>query len=252
MIYLIGLGLFDERDISVKGLEQAKAADEVYAEFYTSRLHAPVSRVEKLIGKKIKVLGRKDVEEGEALLRAAKKKRIALLVAGDPLSATTHIELLLRAKEAKIPVQVTHASSILTAVGITGLQLYKFGRVTTLPYPYKGRIAESPYDVIAQNLAVGLHTLILLDIKAEEGRYMTANEAIGILQQIEKKHNEGILTPGTKIVVLARAGSKKPLVRYGSVADLAKEDFGRPLHVLIVPSRLHFMEDEALAALANH
>ena len=249
MIYLIGLGLFDEKDISLKGLEACKDADEVYAEFYTSRLHAPVSKIEKLIGKKIKVLKRSQVEEDQEFLKAAKKKKVAFLVAGDPLSATTHTELVLRAKKEKIRIQVIHSSSILTAIGVTGLQLYKFGRVTTLPYPYKGHIADSPYDVIAQNLTIGLHTLVLLDIKAEENKYMTANDAIKILQKIEEKHNEGIFTPDTKIVVLARAGSSKPLIRYGTIAKLVTEDFGKPLHVLIVPSKLHFMEEEFLA---NH
>jgi diphthamide biosynthesis methyltransferase len=38
MFYFIGLGLYDERDISVKGIEALKKVDAVYAEFYTARL----------------------------------------------------------------------------------------------------------------------------------------------------------------------------------------------------------------------
>ncbi len=38
MLTFIGLGLFDEYDISLKGLEAIREADLVYAEFYTSCL----------------------------------------------------------------------------------------------------------------------------------------------------------------------------------------------------------------------
>jgi diphthine synthase len=38
MLTFIGLGLFDEYDISLKGLEAIRKADLVYAEFYTSCL----------------------------------------------------------------------------------------------------------------------------------------------------------------------------------------------------------------------
>lgn len=38
MLYLVGLGLYDEKDISVNGLDAIKSADVVYAEFYTARL----------------------------------------------------------------------------------------------------------------------------------------------------------------------------------------------------------------------
>ena len=38
MFYLVGLGLFDAKDISLKGLECLKSVDKIYAEFFTSRL----------------------------------------------------------------------------------------------------------------------------------------------------------------------------------------------------------------------
>jgi len=38
MLYLVGLGLSDETDITVKGLEVAKKASRVYLEAYTSIL----------------------------------------------------------------------------------------------------------------------------------------------------------------------------------------------------------------------
>lgn len=38
MLYMIGLGLGDERDITVRGLEAVKSAARVYLEHYTSIL----------------------------------------------------------------------------------------------------------------------------------------------------------------------------------------------------------------------
>jgi diphthine synthase len=38
MLYLIGLGLGDEKDITIKGLEAVKNADLVFLESYTSVL----------------------------------------------------------------------------------------------------------------------------------------------------------------------------------------------------------------------
>lgn len=38
MLYLVGLGLADEKDITVKGLEIVKKADRVYLEAYTAVL----------------------------------------------------------------------------------------------------------------------------------------------------------------------------------------------------------------------
>ncbi len=39
MLYLVGLGLADETDITVKGLEVVKRSARVYLEAYTSILH---------------------------------------------------------------------------------------------------------------------------------------------------------------------------------------------------------------------
>lgn len=38
MLYLVGLGLADERDITIRGLEVVKQAERVYLEAYTSIL----------------------------------------------------------------------------------------------------------------------------------------------------------------------------------------------------------------------
>ena len=123
----VGLGLFDERDISLKGIEEIKKCDKVFAEFYTAKLTgASVKEIEKTIGKKIEILSREQTENGEKILESAKNQNTIFLTCGDPMTATTHIDLRLRAIKMGIKTQVIHGSSIVTAVpGLLGLQNYK-------------------------------------------------------------------------------------------------------------------------------
>lgn len=225
----------------------------VFAEFYTAvPAGASVEKLESVFGRKVTVLGREEVESGERILEAAERSDACLLVVGDPFSATTHSELRIRAKKRGIPVQIVHGASALTAVpGLLGLQHYKFGRITTLPFPDKGYFPESPYDMIAENLSRGLHTLVLLDIQADKGRLMTANEGLAVLAELERRKKGGILGPEALVCVVARAGSENPVVRAGRRADLQTEDFGAPHHSIVVPGKLHFMEAEALVELAG-
>ena len=249
MISIIGLGLWDERSMSVEALEEAMGCDKLYAEFYTSKLFgSSVEKLEEVFGKKIEVLPREKVESNPELIAEAKGKRIGFLVAGDALTATTHVDLLLDAKKAGVEVKVVHGSSIYTAAaGLAGLQIYKFGRATSITLPQEGFMPESPYNVIKENLQNGLHTLVFLDIQPP--KYLTANEAIEALLGIEEKRKEKSFTEETKIVVVARAGSEKPVVKYGAVKELIDFDFGEPLHVMIVPGKLHFKEEEFLQGL---
>jgi len=247
MLYLVGLGLYDERDLSLRALEILKGCDEIYAELYTGIFRGDIKNLEKLTGKEIRILARRELEEDsdDNVLKNSKNMKVALLVPGDPLVATTHTSLLLRAKKLGITIKVIHSSSIYSAIGETGLQPYKFGKTTTLAFPEKGYFPLSPYKAIKENMGRGLHTLILLDVKAEERRFMTINEAIHLLLEMESRKGDGIVTPDTIFVGAARLGGDST-IRTGPAEDLMKEDFGDPPHILIVPGRLHFMEEEAL------
>ena len=151
-----------------------------------------------------------------------------------------------------IKTKVIHGSSIVTAVpGLLGLQNYKFGRTTTLAYPEKDYFPTSPYEVIRENKKMGMHTLVLLDIQADKDRYMTANEGIKLLLEMEEKHKEKIINEDSIICVVARAGSSDPITVAGTVKELVNRDFGPPLHSLVIPGKLHFMEIEALELLAQ-
>jgi diphthine synthase len=249
VLYFISLGLHDEKDISLKALETAKKCDLLFAEFYTQKMNTSKKKLEKLIGKKITVLSRKDVEENsEIILKPAKTKKVGFLGGGDIFCATTHIALRYEAMQKGIKTKVIHGSSIFSAMGETGLHLYKFGPTITIPFldKLKGRLPITVYERLKENKERGLHTLLLLDIDVENRRLMDAKEGIWTLLDIEKQMGEGVFTEFTNLVVFARGGSENPLIRYGAVAELIEKDLGKPPMVIIVPGSLHFTEKEYL------
>lgn len=252
-LYFIGLGLYDDQDLSLKALHQLRSCDTIFLEYYTSKLTgSSIQQLEKNIGKPVTVLNRKETEKGKIILDAAQKKTVGLLVGGDPMIATTHVDLRIRAHQQGIPTFIVHSSSIVTAVpGLLGLQSYKFGRATTLAYPEKEYFPTSPYDVIFKNKQDGLHTLVLLDINTEKNVFMTAHDAITLLLRMEKQKQQQLITDTTVLCVVARAGSSEPVVTADTIKELLTIDFGSPLHTLVVPGSLHFMEVEALQHLAG-
>jgi diphthine synthase len=254
-LVFVGLGLFDEKDISLRGVEEIREADAVFAEFYTSMMPGlSVQKLEGIAGKEIKIVSRRTLEEedGKPILQEAKKEKVAFLVPGDPLIATTHVDLRIRAERQGIKTRVIHGASIVSAVvGLSGLQNYKYGRSVTIPFPEKGFAPETPYKVILENRVMGLHTLCYLDIKAEEQRYMTAEEGLRSLLDMEKRKKAHVITLSTLVLGVARAGSDNPIVKAGYVGDIMNHDFGDPPHTLVFPAKLHFMEAEALITLAG-
>ena len=243
MLYLIGLGL-EWKDISLKALEALHECDEVYLENYTSLSNFTTLQLEKLIGKKIILLDRKKTEEDVPYLKTAHIKEVAVLIHGDPLSATTHFEILAEAKKRKIETHVIHAPSVFTAVAETGLSLYKFGKVASIPIPEKNFAPESFFDILKENLSIGAHTLFLLDLKTEINKFLSIKDAIEILLQINKKREETVFTAKTFVVACARLGTENSLIKSGAAADVAKKDFEAPPFCLIVPAKLNHKEEE--------
>lgn len=254
-LIFVGLGLYDERDVSLRGIEEIREADAVFAELYTSLMPGlSLHKLEELVGKRISVVSRSALEEedGQRILREAEAGKVALLVPGDPLIATTHLDLRIRAKRRGIETRVIHGASIVSAViGLSGLQNYKYGRSVTIPFSDERFISEVPYRVIEENRKMGLHTLCFLDIKAEEERYMTVNDGLRILLAVEKQKRKQVITQDTLVIGIARAGSKEPTVKAGYVEVVMKQNFGPPPHTLVFPGKLHFMEAEALVVLAE-
>ena len=197
-ISIISIGLHDERDLSIRGLEESRKCDVLYAELYTSVLNTDVERLSSLVGRPVKEIQRSELEEGvDDLIEEARHKRVGILVGGDCFSATTHLSLLLEGYKKGLQVEVFHGSSVFTAIGESGLSLYKFGATVTVPFRDKGP-SDAVMDVLRKNSENGLHTLILMDLDAAEERYLTINEAINLLLKEEKPEvfNSGMLAVG--------------------------------------------------------
>ncbi len=252
-LVFIGLGLNDEKGITIKGLEETKSADAVFMELYTSLMpDFSLQRFEALCRQKIQIISRNDLEEenGAKILKAAKKGKAVFLVPGDPFIATTHVTLRIDAEKQGIKTRVIHGTSIMSAIiSLSGLHNYKFGKTVTVPFPEN--FSETPYNVIAQNKKLGLHTLCLLDLKANEKLFLSINQAINMLREVEEKKKQNVITPDTVAVGIARAGSGNPTLKADFVKDLASFDFGEPPFSLIFPGELHFMEIDSLIAFAG-
>jgi len=244
MLYLIGIGLGDEKDITVKGLEAVKKCSKVYLESYTSKLvNASVVGLEKFYGKKIVMAFRTDVENDiDKILAEASKEDVALLVIGDPLGATTHTGIMLDAKEKKVKVEVIHNASILNVIGEVGLELYKFGSITSIPFGNKE--VNAPVDVFNKNYSNDMHTLFLLDLDPQKDKYMTIGEAIEYL--ISKGVSSDLL--GVGCGGLGGDGE----IKSGKLGELKNIELKKFPQCLIIPSKkLHFVEEEALNAFSS-
>lgn len=270
MLYLVGLGLGDAKDITVKGLEIIKNADYVFLEAYTSILCVEQQVLEEFYGRQIQLADRETVEQNsDVILEHAKDKDVAFLVVGDPFGATTHSDLVLRAHQLNIRYQVIHNASIMNAVGCCGLQLYNFGETVSIVLWTDSWKPDSFYDKIASNRKQGLHTLCLLDIKVKEQsvenmmrgkkvyeppRYMSVNEAVKQLLDVIKtrdlKGESPAYTDSTIAVGLARVGSANQRIVCGSMKELLSCDLGPPLHSLVIPGHLHFIEKDMLKLFA--
>ncbi|KZC06475.1 PREDICTED: diphthine methyl ester synthase [Dufourea novaeangliae] len=274
MLHVIGLGLSDAKDITVKGLEIVRKCDRVYLESYTSVLSAKLEDLEEFYGRPILEADRELVENDEdEILPKNEKENVAFLVIGDPFGATTHSDLILRARRNNIKVNIVHNASILTAVGCCGLQLYRFGETVSIPYWSDGWQPSSFYQKIISNRHKNIHTLCLLDIKVKEPtlesimrkkkeymppRFMTTSEAATQILKIYKEKTEvpledKLVFSETSIVVgLARVGSADQHIVACSLREMASLNLGPPPHCMIIPAisfhplELEFLSQHAL------
>ncbi|MBI5389678.1 diphthine synthase [Candidatus Woesearchaeota archaeon] len=239
-LYLIGIGLHDEKDISVRGLEIVRKCDVVYLEHYTSVLSCSIKEMEQFYGRPVLLADRDAIEKGaeDFLLKQAATKEVALLVVGDVFAATTHADLFLRAKKAGLQVEVVHNASVISAVGMTGLEVYKFGKTLSIPFHHKG--VTSPFDGFKANDKQNLHTLFLLDLDPKTGKFLTIGEALSYL--VSCGLDEKRLAVGC-----ASLGAKMPEIKVGTATKLLTQKFSLYPQCLIIPSEhLHFKEEEML------
>jgi diphthine synthase len=223
MLYLIGLGLH-VKGISQQGLEAVNRCEKIYLESYTVDFPYSKEELENILGKEV-ILADRDFVESLKIVEEAKNADIALLVYGSPLTATTHITLIEEAKKQEIKIELIHNASIFDAVAETGLQIYKFGKTTSIP----DFEAKSFIEVIKENLSIGAHSLILVDIG------MGFENALQRLSTIDID----------KLVVCSGLGTHDSRIYYGTLKELETKKVKKPF-CFIVPGKLHFVEEEVL------
>jgi diphthine synthase len=209
------------------------------------KLATTLAALSALCKKPVTPLLRGDLEEhSDKILDEARVKKIGVLVGGDCLSGTTHITLVIEAAKRGVRTRIFHGSSIFTAIAETGLSLYKFGRTVTLPLPEKG-LVDTVSRAISENLETGLHTLVLLDLDTQASKFMTIKEALATLIEVKS------ITPDTLVAGVARLGSMGQTIKAGRAIEVVDYEFGDPPYAIVIPGKLHFIEEDALKALAG-
>lgn len=248
VLMLVGLGL-DYGDISVRALESLKKADLVYLERYTSTASEKYIRfLEGNIKCGITEIGRSDLEEKSAMLvDSAANSAVAVLVPGDPLVATTHHILLESAYKKGVSVEVYHSSSILSAaIGESGLDIYKFGPTTTIPFWKENYKPVSFIDTVNRNVQNGNHTIVLMDFDQSTGSTVQLQEALERLLFAEKERGYGIFKD-RKIMIMFDIGKPTSSIIMASMRYISKVDAkavkGKML-TIIVPGKMSFAEEE--------
>ena len=272
-LILIGMGPGTVASMTKEAISAAKFADYRRYEAYTALWpDEELAKLELLVGPIEKVM-RPEIENPDEILSLAKEHVVAVLVVGDPLQATTHVDLQLQASERGIDCEVVHGISITTLVtGAIGLSNYKFGRQTTLTYPYSGWIATSPLEVIAVNRGMGLHTLALLDLdptgagtgkqrpmqpvdaveslNAMAGKLVEAVEDMPVDSTFEQLKVENIIQicsdiSALKVVLCSDMGTSEQSIVTTTVGSLADTEGGR-LNCLVFPANTSDVEEKAL------
>jgi diphthine synthase len=227
-LILIGTGV--AFDLTLSGVAALKACGEAFIETYTNPIEREKIRaLEKEIGKPVTVLARERLESAY-LVDKAKNADVCILASGDPLTATTHVTLVIEARKKGVPVRVIHNSSIHSvAPARAGLQMYRFGKTASLVNPRPNYRPVSSLDVIRENLARNLHTLVLLDTEPEP---MEARAALEMLSGFDTA------------IVLSRAGHEDEKITYGKISEMKNRDLGRPPFTVLVPAKLHPAEQD--------
>jgi diphthine methyl ester synthase len=176
--------------------------------------------------------------------------------------------MVLRAREKGIPVRSIPNASIMSAIGATGLQLYHFGQTVSMVFFTDGWRPSSFYDRIKENRSIGLHTLVLLDIKVKEQslenlargrkiyeppRYMTVGQCARQMLETEEERKEGVYSAESLAVGAARVGGATEKFVAGTLRELCEADdqLGPPLHSLVLlGTETHELEHDYIREFA--
>ncbi|MFX1515236.1 MAG: diphthine synthase [Promethearchaeota archaeon] len=251
-IFFIGIGLSGLRGCNIETLDILEQMDEIFIEKYTNFVPEEIPPLLKSITSKITILNRKDMENNDQiLLEQIEGKSVAILIPGDPFIATTHNSLRIAAVNRGFKCRIIHNSSILTAAAsVSGLSAYRFGRTVTCPFPHNP--SEFPYEIIKLNTLISAHTLVLLDIDTSTGEFLTVNDAISILLELEERKQENVFKKTSLVIGLAQVGTSNEFIYPGFANTLKKanwKDIGPPQALVVCSEPLHFIEEEAMKTL---
>jgi diphthine synthase len=233
MLYLIGLGL-NNNSMSKEGLETVKRCKKIYLEGYTVDFPYTIKDLETEIERKIIVLGRDEVES-ERLIKEAKENDVCLLVYGSPLFATTHNSLLMDCRRDKIKFKVIYNASIFDAIAETGLQLYKFGKISSMAKWTDSFEPDSFLDIVKENISINAHSLILVDIGLEFDK---------ALEQFKKAVDKRRIKIN-KLIICSNLGNGNSKIVYEDIANIRRLKINPPF-CFIIPGKMHFLEQEFL------
>lgn len=262
VLFMIGLGLGDEKDITVKGLETVRKCKRVFLEHYTAVIGVPIEKLSDFYGCKVEIADREMVESAcDEILNDAVTDNVGFLVVGDVFAATTHSDLLLRAAEKGVSIEVIHNASIMNAVSACGLQLYNFGQSVSICFFTENWKPMSFYQKISTNRRAGFHTLCLLDIKVKEQsfenmckgikvyeppRFMTVNQCISQLLEVRAAQQDDAYDANSLCVGLSRVGHPSQQIVAGTMQELLTVDFGGPLHCFVIAGECDEVELQML------
>jgi diphthine synthase len=245
----VGLGL-GARGITLEGVGEMADSDVIYLEYYTTP-HEPqlLKQVQSATDKTFTVVDRQFVEDGNRILADAESKKVVLAVLGDPMIATTHNELRVRAIKRGVETRVIHSATIASAAAsASGLHSYKFSRTVTVTRESVGKLTQA-YHILHENLLEGAHTLLLLEYDVQSGQGVAPADAMAGLLLAEGNFKRGVVSTETFAMVISRLGREDAHLSAGTFAELSKIDSGGPPHCLVIPGKLHFTEVEAAAAI---
>jgi len=245
----VGLGL-GAKGVTLEGIEEMVAADVIYLEYYTTP-HEPqlLKQVQVSTGKNFTIVDRQFVEDGSRILSDSSEKKVVLAVLGDPMIATTHNELRVRAIRNGVETRVVHSATIASAAAsASGLHSYKFSRTVTVTRESVGKLTQA-YHILHENLLEGSHTLLLLEYDVQSGLGVTPGDALAGLLLAEGNFKRGVVNEDTFAIVLSRLGREDADLSAGSFSELSGREVGGPPHCLVIPGKLHFTEIEAVSAI---
>jgi len=240
MLNIIGIGL-SHKNITEEIKETVKKSDFVYLENYTSKYDISINELEEFLDKKLIIANRSLVENSNEILEKAKTENVSFLIIGDIFMATTHTAIYLEAKKLNINIKLIHNVSILNLISNSGLSLYNFGKITSIPFNNEN--IEEPFKVLEENKKMNLHTLFLLDLDPENNKYMTIDQA---LKYLSKK-----IDSEEYVIAYSALGTDKQEIKYDKMKNLINIKFDKFPQCLVIPGKLHFMEQEILETIKN-